>query len=168
MAVIDAELLVAVTDFLLEEADCIDQRRWHDWLALYEPDCVFWVPAWDDDDVLTSDPDGELSLIYLDDHDRMAERIWRIESGQSASLARMPRLCHLVSNIRVQSDAGDTLFITANFQTDAFKHEEKRVDFFFGRYEYQLRRREPGFGIVLKKAIIYNDIIPRQLDIFSV
>ena len=165
---IDTQLLAQVTDCLLEEAACLDQRRWDDWLALYEDDCVFWLPAWDDDDVLNEDPDTQLSLIYLEGKPRLDERIWRIRSGLSSSLLRMPRVTHLVTNVRVAGRDGDCVLVTANFQVNAFKHDEKRVDFFFGAYEYALRPRGAGFGIRRKKIVINNDIIPRQLDVFSV
>jgi len=165
---IDTQLLAQVTDCLLEEAACLDQRRWDDWLALYEDDCVFWLPAWDDDDVLNEDPDTQLSLIYLEGKPRLDERIWRIRSGLSSSLLRMPRVTHLVTNVRVAGRDGDCVLVSANFQTNAFKHDEKRVDFFFGTYDYALRARGAGFGIRRKKIVINNDIIPRQLDVFSV
>ena len=165
---IDTQLLAQVTDCLLEEAACLDQRRWDDWLALYEDDCVFWLPAWDDDDVLNEDPDTQLSLIYLEGKPRLDERIWRIRSGLSSSLLRMPRVTHLVTNVRVAGRDGECVLVTANFQVNAFKHDEKRVDFFFGAYEYALRPRGAGFGIRRKKIVINNDIIPRQLDVFSV
>ena len=165
---IDTQLLAQVTDCLLEEAACLDQRRWDDWLALYEDDCVFWLPAWDDDDVLNEDPDTQLSLIYLEGKPRLDERIWRIRSGLSSSLLRMPRVTHLVTNVRVAGRDGDCVLVTANFQVNAFKHDEKRVDFFFGAYEYALRPRGAGFGIRRKKIVINNDIIPRQLAVFSV
>jgi len=165
---IDVQLLAEAADFLLEEAACLDQRRWDDWLALYETDCVFWLPAWDDDDVLNEDPDTQLSLIYLDGKERLEERIWRIRSGLSSSLLRMPRVTHLVTSVRLAGQRDGLQLVTANFQTNAFKHDEKRVDFFFGTYQYALRRRAQGFGIVHKKVVVNNDVIPRQLDVFSV
>lgn len=42
------------------------------------------------------------------------------------------------------------------------------MDFFFGTYQHALRRRAEGFGIVHKKVVVNNDVIPRQLDVFSV
>jgi benzoate/toluate 1,2-dioxygenase beta subunit len=97
----------AVTELLLEEADCLDERRWHDWLALYQDDAVYWAPSWDDDDVLIDNPRGEISLIYCGNRDRMGDRVWRIESGLSSSLLRMPRTRHFVTNIRAaRTDEG--------------------------------------------------------------
>jgi 3-phenylpropionate/cinnamic acid dioxygenase small subunit len=165
---IDVQLLAEVTEFLYEEAACLDQRRWDDWLALYEEDCVYWVPAWHDDESYTQDPDTQLSLIYLQGKERLGERIWRIRSGLSSSLLRMPRVTHLVSTVRLAGERDGCLLVTANFHADAFKLDEKRADYFFGSYHYALRRRADGFGIVQKKIIVNNDVIPRQLDVFSV
>ncbi|MEL0083454.1 MAG: aromatic-ring-hydroxylating dioxygenase subunit beta, partial [Gammaproteobacteria bacterium] len=62
---IDQQLTSEVTDFLFEEADLLDRRDWDGWLDLYEEECLFWIPAWEDDDILCEDPDNEVSLIYL-------------------------------------------------------------------------------------------------------
>ena len=164
----DRTLKDQVEELLLEEADTLDQRRWEDWLALYEEDATFYAPAWDDDDDLTNDPHNEISLIFCGSRERMADRVWRINSGLSSSLLRMPRTCHLVTNIRIAEQSADTLKVTANFRTETFKHEEKRSDAFFGRYLYDLKQYPDRLTIQHKKVIVYNDIIPRQMDIFNI
>ncbi|MCA3648485.1 MAG: benzoate 1,2-dioxygenase small subunit, partial [Methylobacterium sp.] len=50
--------------FLYAEARCLDDRDWDGWLAHYAPNATFHMPAWDDDDLLTEDPQSEISLIY--------------------------------------------------------------------------------------------------------
>jgi benzoate/toluate 1,2-dioxygenase subunit beta len=157
-----------VEELLLEEADAVDQRRWDDWLALFEADAVYYAPAWEDDDDLTSDPHNEISLIFCGNRERLEDRIWRIRSGLSSSLARMPRTCHLVTNIRLGEITDQSVAVTANFRTETFKHEEKRADAFFGRYQYHLKRSGDALTIQNKKIIVYNDIIPRQMDIFNI
>ncbi len=158
----------AVIELLLEEADAIDQRRWDDWLELYEEDAVYYAPAWEGDDDLTNDPHREISLIYCGNRQRLADRVWRIRSNLSSSLARMPRTCHLVTNIRVATSHRENVSVTANFHTNTFKHEEKESTAFFGRYQYQLKRNGEKLTIREKKIIVYNDIIPRQMDIFNI
>lgn len=158
----------AVTELLFEEADAVDQRRWDDWLALFEEDATYYAPAWEGDDDLTSDPRKEISLIFCGSRDRMWDRVWRIRSNLSSSLARMPRTCHLVTNIRLSEISDSALKVTANFRTDTFKHEEKDSTSFFGRYLYDLKRVGDTLTIQNKKIIVYNDIIPRQMDIFNI
>jgi len=45
-----------VQQFLYREARFLDDRDWDSWLALYAPDVEFWMPSWDDDDQLVTDP----------------------------------------------------------------------------------------------------------------
>ncbi|MDF1819612.1 MAG: aromatic-ring-hydroxylating dioxygenase subunit beta [Immundisolibacteraceae bacterium] len=168
MALDAAQLKEAATELLLEEADTIDQRRWDDWLALFEEDATYYAPAWEGDDDLTSDPHQEISLIFCGNRERMWDRVWRIKSNLSSSLARMPRTCHLVTNIRVSDVSNSALKATANFRTETFKHEEKDSTAFFGRYLYDLKRTGDQLTIQNKKIIVYNDIIPRQMDIFNI
>ena len=168
MALDVAQLREAATELLLEEADTIDQRRWDDWLALYEEDATYYAPAWEGDDDLTSNPHQEISLIFCGNRERMWDRVWRIKSNLSSSLARMPRTCHLVTNIRVSDVSNSALKATANFRTETYKHEEKDSTAFFGRYLYDLKRTGDQLTIQNKKIIVYNDIIPRQMDIFNI
>ncbi len=46
------------------EARLLDDRQWDEWLTCYSPSVVFWMPAWGDDDKLTSIRASEISLIY--------------------------------------------------------------------------------------------------------
>lgn len=164
----DLALKEAATELLLEEADRLDDRRWRDWLELYEEDAVYWAPAWDDDHELVTDPHTSLSLIYAGNRERLEDRVWRIESGLSSSLLRLPRTRHLITNIRLREVTPAELIVTANFQVNTFKHEERRTDMFFGHYRYALGRTPDGLRIHEKYIVVCNDVIPRQMDVFNV
>jgi 3-phenylpropionate/cinnamic acid dioxygenase small subunit len=165
---VETDLHAAVSALLFEEADCLDERRWQDWLDMFQPDAVFWVPAWHDDVTLTSDPRTEISLIYCGSRERLSERVWRIESGMSSSLIRLPRTRHFITNIRVlEADAAEVR-ATANFQVNSWKLAEQTTDIFFGQYRYRLERSPSGLRIREKYVIVANDLIPRQMDVFSI
>ena len=53
-----------IAAFLYREARLLDDRQWDEWLTCYADDASYWMPAWDDDDQLTEDPQSEISLIY--------------------------------------------------------------------------------------------------------
>ena len=61
--------------FLYREARLLDDRQWDDWLECYSPDAEFWMPAWDDHDTLTQDPQSEISLIYYPSRDGLEDRV---------------------------------------------------------------------------------------------
>ena len=73
-------------DLLAREAHSLDNRQWADWLALFDPDAWFWVPAWRADHELIDDPQREISLMYYPSRAGLEERIWRVRSGLSLSL----------------------------------------------------------------------------------
>src|SRR5262245_23495775 len=79
------------------EARLVDERRFEEWLGLFEPDCEYWVPAWHGE-TPTRDPRSEVSLIYYTDRVGLEERVWRFTSGLSAASRPLPRTCHLVTN----------------------------------------------------------------------
>jgi benzoate/toluate 1,2-dioxygenase alpha subunit len=71
--------------FLYREARLLDDAQWDEWLTCYAPGATYWMPAWDDDDQLTQDPQSEISLIYYPNR-----RGWRIASSASRPSAPAP------------------------------------------------------------------------------
>lgn len=163
----DAALLHAVTDLLHREAEYLDERRWDDWLALFDPQVEYWIPAWDSEDELTTDPQNEVSLMYYANRSGLEDRVFRLRTGRSAASTPLPRTCHLVSNVRVAPPAGDGMCtVKANWVTHLFRNNAAQC--FFGRYEYRLRPQDSDWRIAKKKIIVLNDVIATVLDIYSV
>ncbi len=152
------------TELLFEEAACLDQRRWDDWLALYTEDCEYWVPAWKNQFETTSDPDGEVSLIYYADRSGLEERIWRIKSDASPAHRVFPRTCHAINNIRVHS-TGAGLRVEANWRVDYYV--EKQTGIFFGFYDMELVKPNGRWRIARKKITLVNDCVPSYIDIYQ-
>jgi len=162
-------LIQQATDLLYEEASCLDQRRWSDWVELFTEDAEYWIPAWDSEHVLTADPASEISLIYYDSRAGIEDRVFRIQTGLAGSATPLPRTCHLIANVRVASIENDKIRLASNWRTDSFYHQKKQVQSFSGFYEHTIRR-EPGdrLRIERKKVIVINDVIPSVLDVYSV
>ena len=64
-----------VRRFLYREARFLDDKEWESWLALYAPDVEFWMPAWDDDGQLVTDPQTEISLIWYGNKGGLEDRV---------------------------------------------------------------------------------------------
>ena len=47
---------LSIQAFIHREARLLDDRDWDTWLECYHPRAVFWMPAWDDENCLTEDP----------------------------------------------------------------------------------------------------------------
>jgi 3-phenylpropionate/cinnamic acid dioxygenase small subunit len=163
---VDVALLHDVSDLLYREGAYLDAQRWDEWLALYTEDCEFWMPAWDGDHELTTDPKSQMSLIYYDSRVGLEERIVRIRSGLSAASTPLPRTSHMVTNVRLGERAGNELVLDAQWQTSAFRNQESQT--FYGRYEYKLRAVNGTWRIARKKIILLNDVITTALDIYHI
>lgn len=158
--------LEKVSALLYKEAECLDEQRWHEWLALFTEDCVYWMPAWDSEHEMTSDPANEISLIYYSNRNGLEDRIWRIESGMSSASTPLPRTSHAVTNIRVGDEKDGLVIAKANFIVNSYRHEI--TDTFYGRYEYGLRTEGDELVIASKTIVLLNDVIPAVVDIYSI
>ena len=45
-----------IEQFLYREARYLDDREFEKWLDCYGDDVVYWMPSWDDHDLLVEDP----------------------------------------------------------------------------------------------------------------
>ena len=151
---------------LHREGRLLDQRDWDAWLALYTEDAEYWIPMWDSEYELTSDPQSQLSLMYYPDRSGLEDRVFRLRTGGSAASTPLPRTCHLVTNIEV-TETIEGAQVCANWQTASYRH--KSTHSFFGYYDYLLVCDAQGdWRIKRKKITVINDLIPDILDFYSV
>jgi 3-phenylpropionate/cinnamic acid dioxygenase small subunit len=156
----------AARDLLFEEAACLDEHRWADWLALYAEDTVFWMPAWANENETTSDPELELNLLYLKGRAALEDRVFRIESGDSFATVPMARTVHLVSNVRVIEVTDSQATIAANWIVHAYGLHGAITR--GGRYRYVLRETAGTLLIASKKIVMIDDKLVGPVDIFHI
>lgn len=154
-------------DLVYSEAKYIDQQRWDDWLALYLEEAEYWIPAWDREHELVTDPKKDISLIYYSNRSGLEDRVFRIRTNLSSATNPLARTSHLVANVQAQQlDSGD-YFVESRWQTTSFRH--KQTYQFAGYYEHTLRPVDDGeLRIAKKKIVVINDLIPNVLDVYSV
>jgi len=162
------QALTIGTAILYQQGRMLDEQRWDDWLSLFTEECEYWVPAWTSETRLTQDPDSEISLIYYDLRSRLADRVWRVGSGQSVANDPMPRTCHTVANIAVDECGDSRINLFSCFRVDY--HVNKQSYAFFGHYHHQLSRDNDGESWLVdkQKIILMNDYIPTMMDFYLV
>jgi 3-phenylpropionate/cinnamic acid dioxygenase small subunit len=161
-----ASLTEEVTELLAREAFCLDRRMWAEWLALYTDDAVYWAPALSGEDGFTSDPDNEISQIYLD-RNGIEARIFRIEGGDSMATEPLPLTAHLVSNVLVHRSDSGAIEATATWLVHTFWRRRGAI-VRGGIYEYTLRREKGDLRIVRKVVKVMDDRIVGPLDIYNI
>jgi len=157
-------LQVQVERFIFDEAALVDQRRWSEWLHLFTEDMVYWAPSWADEAQLTTDPEAEVSIIYMSSRKELEHRIWRFTSGESPASYPLPRTNHIVGNVRILEQTPDTVVAASNWLTQCYRNKEQF--FYGGHYEHTLLRVDDGFRIRAKKVVLLNDVVLGYVDVY--
>ncbi len=145
----------AVTDFaardefrrLLErEARLLDQLRYEDWLAMYTPECIYWVPSTPD----AGDPRREISVMF-DDRRRLEDRVYRLRTGFAWSQAPASRTVRLITNVEAfTTTRDDTRMLRSNFLITEFWDDETRL--LSGWSGHRIVREGAGWKIAAKQV----------------
>lgn len=156
-----------VRQFLALEARYLDDKQWSEWLELYAEHAEFWMPAWDDDEKLVTDPQTEISLIYYAHRGGLEDRVFRIRTERSSATSLPePRTSHNISNVEILQQDDATCELRFNWVTYSFRY--KTVDTYFGTSFYTLDTSGERPLITRKKVILKNDYIHHVIDIYHI
>ena len=155
-----------VRDFLYEEARYLDDSQWDNWLECYAADATFWMPAWDDNDTLTEDPQSEISLIWYGNRGGLEDPIFRIKTERSSATIPDTRTSHNLSNIEIVEQSADQCLVRFNWHTLSFRY--KTVDSHFGTSFYTLDVRGERPLIKAKKVVLKNDYVRQVIDVYHI
>lgn len=102
MTVSRSPLDATTADFVHHEAALLDARRLEEWLELFAPDGLLWVPGRAGD----VDPDCHVSIVY--DHlPQLRARVTRLLSGKETAQDPPSRTLRAVTNLRALEEAPD-------------------------------------------------------------
>ncbi|WP_051441756.1 benzoate 1,2-dioxygenase small subunit [Arthrobacter sp. H14] len=159
--------LEGIREFLYREARFLDDRQFDQWIDCYHPEAEFWMPAWDDNDELTEDPQREISLIYYSNRGGLEDRVFRIKTDRSAATSiPEPRTGHNITNVEILEQRGDVVDIRFNWFTLYYRY--KTVDTYFGTSFYTVDCSGTQPLITSKKVVLKNDYIHHVVDIYHI
>ncbi|WP_436899008.1 benzoate 1,2-dioxygenase small subunit [Acinetobacter gyllenbergii] len=164
MSIQDQSSLENIAQFLYREARFLDDEQWDDWLNCYAPEASFWMPAWDDNDQLTEDPQAEISLIYYPDRQGLEDRVFRIKTERSSATMPDTRTCHNIANVEIVARDGDKLTVRFNWNTLSFRY--KTTYSYFGMSRYVIDCSGAEAKILSKYVVLKNDYINQVIDIY--
>lgn len=157
----------AIQSFLFAEARALDDRQWDAWLAFYHKDCPFWMPAWDDYDTLTEDPQNEMSLMFYPNKQGIEDRVFRIKTDRSSATSLPePRTNHNLSNIEVVGRDGAEVKVRFNWHTLSYRYGD--TDQHWGTSFYTIDVSGPKPLITNKKVVLKNDHIHHVIDVYHI
>jgi 3-phenylpropionate/cinnamic acid dioxygenase small subunit len=141
----------ALIDFVVREAQLLDDRRYDEWLALWADDGIYWVP-------LSAEQDEGLmhnSHLYEDKLLRTL-RVERLKSARAYAQQPPSRAHHLLQTPTVESsDAEGGRYVMRS----AFHYSEAQGDeivFLVGTVRHHLARRGERLVMTQKRVDLLN------------
>jgi benzoate/toluate 1,2-dioxygenase beta subunit len=155
-----------IRSFLYREARLLDDEQWDEWVECYAPSARYWMPAWDDDDQLITDPEREISLIFYPSRQGLEDRVFRIKTERSSATMPDTRTSHNISNVEVVSREGNTVTVRFNWHT--LSHRYKTDFSYFGMSRYIIDHSGDQPRILDKYVVLKNDYINQVIDIYHI
>jgi benzoate/toluate 1,2-dioxygenase beta subunit len=134
---------------LYREARLLDSRHYEEWLALFVPQCVYWVPLND----VVGDPRIE-PAIHFDDHRRLLDRVALIRTGHLHAQTPPSRTSRVVSNVEFRTSNDET----TDIHSCVTIHEVRRgrSQLYVGRQYHRLVHRDDGWQIKYRVLVLLD------------
>ena len=144
------ELQHEVEQFLYRQAEFLDRKQWQDWVDLFAPDGIYWMPP----DASYKTWDGQ-PAIFAEDKNLMTVRMLRVLHPDAWSQRPLWETNHIVSNVMILKTAknGD-LEVRSRFHMLEMRRDDIRH--FAGSYLHQLKKTRNGYAIMLQRVDMTN------------
>jgi 3-phenylpropionate/cinnamic acid dioxygenase small subunit len=147
--------------FLTSEAEMLDNLLLNEWLTLFAPNGLYWIPI---DDTLSTD--STVSIVR-DDSLRREERVFHLLHTRFPAQSPRSRTMHMISGIRIKESDNGHVQILSN----QVIHEVRTGDYrqlglgqaqvIVARVEHVLDVSRATPLIVLKKLLLLNRDMPQ-------
>jgi len=144
------DLQYAVEQFLYRQAELLDTKAWQDWVDLFTPDGIYWMPP----DASYKTWDGQ-PAIFAEDKNLMTVRMKRVLHPDAWSQRPLWETNHVVSNVMVEKvlPNGDVQ-VRSRFHMMELRRDDVRH--FAGSYRHELKRTQDGLRIKLQRVDMTN------------
>ena len=140
-----------VEQFLWLQAELLDAKRWQEWMDLFAPQGLYWMPVAPEQTEWEGSPS-----IFIEDKSLMEIRKGRVSHPNAWSQAPQWETSHLVSHVAIESNEGGKLVVRSRFHMMELRRDVIRH--FGGRYRHTLVR-DPESGalrIELQRVDLFN------------
>ena len=170
------ELKQEIEDFLYQEADLLDQRRFKEWLELLAEDLVYFMPIrrnvkFGEHAERENTRQGEGISWFDEDKWTLSKRVEQILTGVHYAEEPLSRVTHMVSNVRlldVQPSAESVREVTAGCRFLVYQNRvEYESNTFIGRRTDVLRRSGASWQIARREIMLeQNVLLAKNLSVF--
>jgi benzoate/toluate 1,2-dioxygenase subunit beta len=144
------EIQHEVEQFLYRQAACLDGKQWQDWIDLFTPDGIYWMPP----DASYETWDGQ-PAIFAEDKNLMTVRMLRVLHPDAWSQRPLWETNHVVSNVRIRkANKNGDVEVTSRFHMMELRRDDVRH--FAGSYFHRLKKMKTGYAIKLQRVDMTN------------
>jgi 3-phenylpropionate/cinnamic acid dioxygenase small subunit len=165
-----AQLLLhrEIEEFLYNEAELLDARRFDEWLTLFTDDARYWMPM--RRNVPHHDREREFTregadVNWFDEgKDTLGRRVAQIQTGIHWAEEPPSRICHMVSNVQIVraappgSAAPSEVDVRCRFLVYR-NRVETETDVLVGKREDVLRRVNGGWKIARRTIVLDQSVL---------
>jgi benzoate/toluate 1,2-dioxygenase beta subunit len=139
-----------VEQFLYKQSELLDTKRWQDWIDLFAPDGIYWMPPAPEYKTWDGQP-----AIFAEDKNLMTVRMNRVLHPDAWSQRPLWETNHVVSNVVVSKPKpnGD-VEVKSRFHMMELRRDDVRH--FAGQYTHQLKKTKDGYRIKLQRVDMTN------------
>ena len=164
-----------VEEFLYQEAEILDERRFEEWLDLLTDDVRYWMPM--RRNVKFGELEREFTregqdINWFDEgKDTLTRRVNQILTGVHWAEEPLSRICHTVSNVQVLQatpSASEPTDVTVKCRFFIYRNRvETETDLLVGKREDVLRRVGSSWKIAQRKVVLdQNILLAKNLTFF--
>ena len=164
-----AEVLLKhqVEQFLYQEAELLDERRYEDWLDLLTEDIRYWMPM--RRNVKFGELEREFTregqdINWFDEgKDTLTRRVNQILTGVHWAEEPLSRICHTVSNVQILKttpSASEPAEVSVKCRFMIYRNRvETETDLLIGKREEVLRRVNGEWKIAQRKIVLDQSVL---------
>ena len=164
-----------IQEFLFQEAELLDERKFEEWLDLLTDDIRYWMPM--RRNVKFGELDREFTregqdINWFDEgRDTLERRVKQILTGVHWAEEPLSRICHFVTNVQllnVTPSASDPTEVSVKCRFLVYRNRvQTETDFLIGKREDTLRKVNGAWKISDRKIILdQNVLLAKNLTFF--
>ena len=164
-----------IEDFLFQEAEMLDERKFEDWLDLLTDDIRYWMPM--RRNVKFGELDREFTragqdINWFDEgKETLERRVKQILTGVHWAEEPLSRICHFVTNVQIRDvapSASDPTEVSVKCRFLVYRNRvQTETDFLIGKREDTLRKVNGAWKIAERKIILdQNVLLAKNLTFF--
>jgi 3-phenylpropionate/cinnamic acid dioxygenase small subunit len=144
-----ADVQHEVEQFLYRQAELLDDKNWQEWIDLFTPDGIYWMPPEPSHTTWEGMP-----AIFAEDKNLMTVRMKRVLHPDAWSQRPLWETNHIVSNVIIEKETEDEIVVRSRFHMMELRRDDVRH--FAGRYRHTLVKTGEGCAIKLQRVDMTN------------